>query len=105
MSAYGQNRFGFSLLKSGGVVGLQYTVIRFLHKEKTPSPIEFTLSGIVILVNEEHLSKAALPIETILLGRLMLFNEEQLSKAFLPIETILLGKLMLFNEEQFPKAE
>lgn len=45
--------------------------------EKAVPSIEVTLSGIVTLVKEEHLSKAQYPIEVTLLGIVMLVNEVQ----------------------------
>ena len=83
----------------GGVVGLQYTLLRLEQLWNTPHAIEVTLSGILILVRLEQELNAETPIEVTPSGMVILVRLEQPLNALFPIEVTLSGMVILVRLE------
>ena len=81
-----------------------YTLFNKLQLWKALSPMEVTLVGITILVNEEQPEKAPAAILVTLVGIVILVNPVQLWKALAAILVTLVGIVILVNPIQFWKA-
>jgi hypothetical protein len=81
-----------------------YTLFNKLQLWKALSPMEVTLVGITILVNEEQPEKAPAAILVTLVGIVILVNPVQLWKALAAILVTLVGIVILVNPVQLWKA-
>ena len=60
-------------VSAGGVVALQYTLVRLVQFSNVFHSISLTLPGMIMLVNEVQFENTAPPIEVTPFGIIMLF--------------------------------
>ena len=75
-----------------------------MHDEKQFSPIDFTLSGMIIVVNKKQLSKALLSIDLKFFGRVTLAKMLHLEKVYCLIVVTLSGMIISVNSLQYSNA-